>query len=128
MPDLGEYLADVGGKPWVWGAADCCTFPADWLILCGRSDPMAKWRGAYSDEASCAALIDDAGGLLPLWIEGLGEPDYCEPVMGDVAVVQMWGHSAGAIYTGKRWAVRSVRGWAAASFAADDVLAVWRHG
>ncbi|MEC9018117.1 MAG: hypothetical protein VYC29_09410 [Pseudomonadota bacterium] len=128
MPDLGAYLTAVGGKPWIWGKADCCTFPADWLILCGLPDPMAKWRGAYDDEWSCAALIEDAGGLLSLWIEALGQPENLEPEMGNVGVVQMWGHCAGAIFTGKRWAVRTTRGWAAASFAPADVLGAWRHG
>ncbi|WP_066770114.1 DUF6950 family protein [Sphingobium sp. CCH11-B1] len=128
MPDLGAYLADIGGKPWDWGKADCCTFPADWLILCGRPDPMSRWRGLYADEAGCAALIADAGGLMPLWTKALGEPALCEPEIGNVGVVQMWGHAAGAIFTGKRWAVRSQRGWAAASFQPDDVLGVWSHG
>lgn len=128
MADLGQYLMEVGGRPWMWGKADCCTFPADWLVLCGMPDPMAPWRGAYDSEEGCAALLKDAGGLMPLWLMGLGEPAYCEPNIGNVGIVQMWGHEAGAIFTGKRWAVRSSRGWAAATFAPDDVLGVWAHG
>lgn len=128
MPDLGAYLKLIGGQPWAWGTADCCTFPADWLVLCGMADPMAPWRGAYHSEEGCAALLDDAGGLMPLWIEGLGPPHVDEPAIGNVGIVQMLGHAAGAIYTGKRWAVRSSTGWAAASFAPEDVLGVWRNG
>lgn len=128
MPDLGEYLKAVGGKPWIWGKSDCTTFSADWLILCGRPDPMARWRGAYDSEESCAALLKQSSGLLPLWLLGMGEPDCLEPALGDVGVVQMWGHQGGAIFLGERWAVRSPRGWSAAAFAPDDVLGVWRHG
>lgn len=126
MPDLGAYLASVGGKPWVWNgyAGDCCTFPADWRILQGHPDPMAKWRGAYDSEESCTAFIEEYGSLFALWVDALGAPDEAlHP--GAIGVLTAHGHDAGGIWTGEKWAIRTVRGWAAASPQSVDIWGHW---
>jgi len=128
MKTLGEYLTFIGGRPWAWGMPfdDCCTFPSDWMIERGHADPMARWRGKYHDITTCSKIINESGGLLPLWRKALGNEQPLEPREGDVGVVTLNGFEAGAIFTGRRWAVRGGRGWAAASFDPDSVLGFWR--
>lgn len=122
--DLGDYLTLCGKHRWQWGVYDCCTFPADWLMLCRGVDPMEPWRGLYHDEAGCIDILAEAGGLVPLWTRGLGEQSAEAARPGDVAVVGLWGHEAGAIWTGQRWAVRAPRGLSLTDTV--EVKAVWR--
>lgn len=123
---LGEYLQCEAEKRWEWGVHDCCTFSANWFVNCGQPDPMAKWRGRYANEAECAELIGDAGGLLPLWLEGLGEPTG-SPQFGSIAVLSIWGHAAGGIYDGDRWIIRAEKGWVSARMCDEHVLGIWHR-
>ncbi len=126
MADLGEYLRTCGQQRWQWGVYDCCTFLADWIVLRGGADPMRGYRGRYSDEASSTAILQKAGGLVPLWTEALGEPSDPDtpPEPGDVAILEAWGHEGGGIWTGKNWVIRSPRGWVATR--QQTVKAIWR--
>lgn len=116
---LGEHLERAAAEPWVWGASDCSTFPADWILSQTGADPMAAWRGAYDSESGANDLIAVAGGLAVLFGEGI-DPIWQrvdEPSPGAVGVVALPGDDGepldvGAIHTGKRWAIRSPRGLA----------------
>jgi hypothetical protein len=129
MPDLGHYLREAGCKRRQAGVHDCCTFPADWALRCGRADPMARWRGAYASEAAVEALIFDAGGLAALFAAGMrtaGIPEVDEPAAGDIGVVSLLGQEAGAIFSGRRWMFVGEAGIAGASLERELVTRIWR--
>jgi hypothetical protein len=91
---------------------------------------MARWRGGYDDEAGARALIAKAGGLVQLMTLGMidaGIPECDEPHIGDVGIVAVLGEhgpeEVGAIYQGKRWAMRSPNGLFCASVVP---LITWR--
>lgn len=119
---LHRYLIEKASDPFEYGVNDCATFPADWCIENGHSDPMRRWRGKYDSEESARDLICSAGGLSMLWMLGtmdaaLPEPDLLR--IGDVGVVAMMTPNGpdevGAIYLGRRWAVLCESGLLCAS-------------
>ena len=120
---LGEYLTQAGRKKHVYGEHDCCTFPADWCIANGWPDPMEQWRAGYFDASPAA------DGLLPIFaagMDGVGLPVVSEPVAGCVGVISIFGHEAGAIFTGRRWSVVAPRGLAFVSADPSIALKIWR--
>lgn len=129
MTDLGEYLRAAAARrrePGIW---DCAAFPADWAMANGHPDPMAAWRGAYASESGAIDLIDAAGSLCALFERGMtsaGLERVGEPEPGDIGVLQVLGEQAGAVYTGKRWALVADRGLAFASIEPEHVLQIWR--
>lgn len=128
---LGEYLARAAARPWCWGAEDCSTFPADWILDQDGSDPMAAWRGLYASESEAHDLIAQAGGLAVLFGEGI-DPIWarCEAAReGAIGVISLAGEDGaaidvGAIHTGKRWTIKSPRGLALIT-APLAVRAIW---
>lgn len=126
LSGLGEFLREVAHRRREMGVWDCCTFPAAWLMRCGLPDPMAEFRGTYdsSDEGvDLADVFDDAAisaGLL----------EVTDVQEGDIGVVSVLGLQAGAIFTGRRWALVADRGLAFASLEPECVLKAWRlpHG
>lgn len=130
MIALGEFLRDTAGRRREAGVWDCCTFPAEWALSQGFADPMAAWRGRYASEAEAVDLIADGGGLAELFADGMagaGIPEVSgdfEP--GDIGVVQLLGEQAGAVYTGKRWALVADRGMAFASVDRQYIVRAWR--
>lgn len=129
---LGAFLALAGARHRIDGEWDCATFPADWAVACGWPDPMARWRGTYSCEEEAISLIAEHGSLAAMF--GVGCAKAGIPVVdadndwrgGDVGVLTVLGHEAGAIFTGKRWALVAPRGLAFASIDPADVCHVWR--
>ncbi|WP_066795030.1 DUF6950 family protein [Sphingomonas soli] len=105
---LGSFLkaamADFG--PW-----NCSTLAADWCLELGHPDFAAEWRGVADDEAA-RATVERSGGLLPLWERGIAGrlPVVETPQAADIAVITAIGEEAGAIWTGKRWSLRSSGG------------------
>lgn len=154
MTTLGEYLQQGGAQRRTAGVWDCCTFPANWAVLCGRADPMAKWRDTYTTEEEAEAIIAQAadsgaglcrGGLESLFFEGMWEAGIPEIdigpqlapgapveglVAGDIAVLNIGGEEAGGIFTGRRWAFVPDRGLGFVSLDRDCLARVWRptHG
>lgn len=128
-PDLGEFLRAQGGKRRIAGAHDCATMPADWVMLNGWPDPMAAWRGQYRTEAEGLALIDRLGGLAVMYSDGIGAAGLSRrdslPQVGDVGVLRILNQEAGAICTGKRWALVADRGLAFTSVEPASILSVW---
>lgn len=128
MTDLGEYLKLCGHKRRIDGEHDCATFPANWVLESRGFDPMAKWRGTYADESAAVYIIEAAGGLAALFDEGLSPRIHRrigEPQLGDIGVVRIQHTYAGAIFTGKRWAIVVERGIGFCSLDVDDIEAVW---
>ena len=134
MSALGEYLREQGGKRREAGVFDCVTIVAGWFMKNHYPDPMAHRRGAYDSEEAALGLIADAGGLVALFDEFLGAVGVTEregeTEAGDVGVVSVMGHEAGAIFTGERWALVGERGITMVSPIFVQVMKVWavRHG
>jgi hypothetical protein len=109
--------------PW-----NCSTLVADWLIECGYPD-FAKDLRDVTDPRECVVVAQEHGGLGRLW-EGLFKgsvPWADEPLQpGDIAVVTIGEHEAGAIFTGERWALRLTHGLAFASPALLSISRAWR--
>ncbi|WP_375194641.1 hypothetical protein [Sphingobium sp.] len=129
MIELGTFLREMGNRRRVPGKWDCCAMPAEWAILNGWPDPMAHWRGAYDTEEGAARFIEDAGSLTQLFrcgMENAGIPERRGDVrIGDIGVLRVGGMEAGAIFTGKRWAMVADRGLAVASVEIEAVSAAW---
>lgn len=88
---LSEFLADATRRRWRWGETDCMLTVCDWIAVARGFDPAAPFRGRYSDEAGCRALLASAGGLLRLVREtftSAGLKVTASPSAGDVAVVR----------------------------------------
>lgn len=130
MIDLGEFLRLSAARRREAGVWDCCTFPADWAISQDWADPMAAWRGRYSTEAGALDFIAEGGGLADLFAEGMAAANIPEATgdfqPGDIGVVQLLGEQAGAVYTGKRWALVADRGMAFASIEREHIVRAWR--
>lgn len=132
MSDLGEFLRGAAARRRETGVWDCCTFPAAWAMHRGWPDPMAEWRAAYSDEEQAHDFIHRAGSLAALFTRGMAAAGIPEatgaPEPGDIAVVTALGAEAGAVFTGKRWALVSNRGMGFVSLEAENIVASWRVG
>lgn len=118
MADLGDFLAENGALAWVWGGVDCWTALADWAQANGHDDLLARYRGAYEDEAGYLAIVVERGGVLPVAADGcarIGLVATYVPVPGVIGVIgslttptQQWG----AIWDGDCWLVRAANGFA----------------
>jgi hypothetical protein len=108
------------------GPWNCSTYPADWCMALGHPDFAAPWRH-LTGIAECEAIA--AGGkLLDLWSEGIAGriPVVTDPRAGDIGVIERAGLTAGAIYTGERWALRAERGVTFLPLPHRAVLRAWR--
>ena len=129
MAHLGEHLRTLGGRKREPGVFDCVTLPADWAMANGYPDPMAHRRGVYDSEEQAQALISDAGGLVTLFDQFLGNVGITEradePQTGDIGVVTIRSDEAGAIFTGQRWALVGERGLIFVTLDRSAVAKVW---
>jgi hypothetical protein len=135
MSGLGDYLAAAATRPFDYGHQDCCTFPADWVLLRRGVDPMANLRGRYASEEEAQEIIEDAGGLVAIWtreLDAAGIGSVATAREGDIGVIAVIGEHGltanGGIFTGKRWAFLAPRGLFASSIEPAHVMKVWRVG
>lgn len=117
---LGEYLKAAAAKPWKAGEHDCSAWPGKWAGL-----PLPE----YDTDEQGQALVDEAGGLVPLWERLIGGalPRIEEPEAGSIGIIRILGTDgkwaeAGAIYSGERWCFLTPHGFAACRARA---VAVW---
>lgn len=126
---LSEYIKSLGRARRIDGEHDCCTFPANWAVFLGYQDPMKAWRFSYSTENEAMDIIHEAGGLVKLFSDGMKSanisPRYGEPLYGDIGVIKIGEHEAGAIFSGQRWAIVAERGIAFVSIDPDYISAIW---
>jgi hypothetical protein len=127
---LARYLHAAGRTPFAYGSSDCGLWLADWIRARRGVDPGAGFRGTYSTEAGCARLVRRAGGLVALLdaaflAAGLSQAPRAQ--LGDVGVIAVATargvEPAGAIRTGRRWAVRARGGLLSLE---AEALAIWR--
>ncbi len=58
---LHAFLESEKAKPFAWGTHDCCIFAANWILALTGVDIAEDFRGKYTDEASCTALMAKLG-------------------------------------------------------------------
>jgi len=106
---LDAFVAARRDLPFAWGAQDCCTFAADWVLAATGVDPMEAFRGLDTERAARRALKDE-GGMLAAWDAHHG-PHLAGPFAqaGDLAMVtQPDGSNAMAVCLGSVLAVPGV--------------------
>lgn len=64
---------------------------ADWIYTYRGIDPAGKFRGAYSSEAECFAVLKAAGGMKGIMVEAMNAYGFVQtasPAAGDVGLVR----------------------------------------
>lgn len=87
---LSLYLESVATRRWQYGALDCCTFMADWLVTAGMPDPMVDRRGQYANRVEYRRLMRSEGGVVASCTRrfaAIGLRETLNPKSGDVALV-----------------------------------------
>lgn len=112
MARFEDFMEATNREPHVWGETDCTLLIADWVLANGYPDPAVDWRGKYSNEAECAALLAERGGLsevvracaLTAGLKPVQEPHFgCIAVVGSKSRPErQWS----AIWNGHFWMVR----------------------
>ncbi|MFT4129970.1 DUF6950 family protein [Labrys sp. (in: a-proteobacteria)] len=108
---LLTFLNNLARRPFRWGECDCSLAIADWWQLNHGADPAPWLRGAYVDEAGCAALLAAHGHLPRLMRRIAAEAGAARSTgdrPGDFAVIRLDSRWWGAIRTpSRRWAVKA---------------------
>lgn len=98
---LAAHLEAARGRPFAWGAHDCCAWAADWIVAATGEDVFAPWRG-YTDAREAMRRLESAGGVAGLWTQLLGQP--IAPAFaqrGDVVLVEVDGRETAAVCVGE---------------------------
>lgn len=121
-------------RPFVWGECDCMIVLGDWVKAVKGIDPVEEIRYTYDSKFSCqraTGFFTDPVGVVRRFAEekaGLSPTD--DPVKGDVGVIEVPVdgklEAAGAIFTGKSWAVKAPFGTTTTQ--PIRVLAAWSVG
>ena len=127
---LAEFLSAAGRKGFAWGRCDCMLFVADWAMHFTGRDPGAPWRGVCATEAEAMAVVDEAGGMLPLLascIEPMGWRRVENPSAGDIVLVSVFKHPTpvSGVWTKNGAALLTKRGLVIYPL---PVIAAWCHG
>lgn len=116
---LFPFVSRMMARPFVWGACDCVTVPADWVQLLTGRDPAAGLRLTYSSPAECqrvTGFFTDPVGVIGPRLRACGLVEAVRPRRGDVGVVVLGPDERphGAIcLDGKVWAMKGPSGMAA---------------
>ncbi|WP_316188329.1 MULTISPECIES: DUF6950 family protein [unclassified Bradyrhizobium] len=90
MTLLLDYLASLAQRRWAPGVLDCGVFMADWVVACGRPDPIADVRGSYDSERGFLRILRREGGFeasCAARLARVGGVETADPAAGDLAVV-----------------------------------------
>lgn len=85
---LRAYVSETAGRPVMWGADDCCAWPARWIE---REAGVTLALPAYDSAETAAAVIAAGGGLVDLVGGVLAEVGINEagsPELGDVGIIR----------------------------------------
>lgn len=134
MDALYKEIHSWLSKPFIWGERDCMIVLGDWVKTVHGIDPVADIRYAYDSQFSCQRLTgfftDPVGTVAKFAEEKAGLKRTENPVKGDVGVIEVPVDGklqpAGAIFTGKSWAVKAPQG--ATTITPIRVLAAWSVG
>lgn len=86
---LAAAIEAARGRPFSWGAQDCCLFAADVVRALTGEDLAAPFRGRYASRAQAVAILGARGGLEAVVTSVLGAP-LATPLLarrGDVVMV-----------------------------------------
>lgn len=127
---LAAFLSEAGRNGFAWGRCDCMLFVADWAKCLTGKDPGADWRGVCATEAEAMAVVEDAGGMLPLLascIEPFGWRRQDVPIEGSIVLVSVPRHATpiSGVWTRKGAALLTKRGLCVFPLPA---IAAWSHG
>lgn len=117
LVDLPDFCTAHAALPHVWGDVDCCLVLADWALANGHADGAAHLRGTYATADACFAVVEAAGGLVPLVggiAAGLGLAEIETVQPGCIAIIgsrQETRKQWGAIFDGANWRVRQPEGF-----------------
>jgi hypothetical protein len=115
--DLPRFLDDIALAGWQWGERDCLLWLGLWSRELTGIDGGAEWRGRYRTALGCTRVLKRSGGMVACIKRGADVAGLARvetPQAGDIGLVPVLTNrgvgEAGAIFTGKRWALLTSRG------------------
>lgn len=85
---LWQVVAAASGRPFEWGAHDCCTFAATAIDAMCDTDYREQLAAHYHDRTTAAAFIEASGGIELAVSSFLGDLRPGLPQRGDIALVE----------------------------------------
>lgn len=123
---IAATLARMRSTEFKRGTNDCDAIMADYVVMVTGLDPMAAWRGQYSDDAGAIEFINKAGGNLALVTTGMAsigiEPAE-KPSRSCVVVMDYHGEQITGLCLGDKTAFKTRRGYRMAQF--GSILRAW---
>lgn len=124
---LAVALETARDKPFRWGSHDCGLFAGDCVLAMTDIDPVAEYRGRYTDEAGARAIMLElaGGGLRAVWTQAFGAAlnNTRFAKRGDVVLIDVNGVEATGIVVGARAACLSESGMLLVP--AHRIVAAW---
>lgn len=119
---LDEYVQAARGRPFAWGAHDCCTFAAGAVqAITGRAIALP----AYVGVRQALRALQARGGLLAAVRGQLGPMQApARARRGDVLLLWQAGRDVLAVNLGHAWAAPGADGLVFGP--TDDAVAAWR--
>lgn len=128
---LAAALEAARGRPFRWGAHDCCLFACDMVAAMTGCDPARNWRGIYATALEARYLLAryHGGGLncaVPALAEACGFAEIAprRAGRGDLVLLPLKGHGFGHALTIRLGAgvlaLTEAEGLTALSLAADS--------
>lgn len=127
---LSAFLREAAAAPFAYGEWDCAITLARWIECATGRDPAPELRGRYATRFGWLRIVSRAGGLDALvgrlaLAAGLKVRAPDELAAGDIGVVALptlERGQAGAIFTGKRWAMKLTDGLTAGN---PELVRAW---
>ena len=88
---LARFYRARRNVPFAWGANDCCTLAADWVVEATGVDPIADIRG-WDDALSASRTLEVLGGMRAAVTARMGGPiNWMLAQRGDVVMMTLDG-------------------------------------
>jgi len=97
---LPRFYRARRNEPFAWGANDCATFAADWVLEMTGTDPIADIRG-WTDALEAMRVMQSLGGFRQAVSDRLGDPiDWRLAPRGGVVMMHIDGRDSLAVCIG----------------------------
>jgi hypothetical protein len=130
MDRLYQHLHLSMARPFEWSQSDCMMDVANYLELLTGFDCGKRFRGLYSDAASCQRVSGFLKNPIKPFADCIAEfplKETSEPKRGDVGVVTIFHErrqtACGGIFLGDHWAMKIYTGLSIG--AVTGVLKAW---